>query len=169
MAEHDEPKTKRELMEILQDERQLFDDVVARLTDNQLLEPGIEGNRCVKDILAHITDWEQRMTLWIQESVAGLTPQRPAPGMNWDDLDRLNEQTYQENKERPLVEVLSASVNSYAQSLRVVHALSEEDLFDGRRFAWRSGDPLWHMVAANTFWHYKEHRQQIESWLEARA
>lgn len=169
MAEPDEPKSKRELMEVLQDERQLFDDLLASLSDAQLLEPGIEGNRCVKDILAHITDWERRMNLWIQESLAGLIPQRPAPGMTWDDLDRLNEQTYLENKERPLSEVMAASRRSYAQALQAVQGLSEEDLFDGRRFAWRNGDPLWHMVAANTWWHYKEHRQQIEAWLAARA
>jgi hypothetical protein len=169
MAEHDEPTSKRELMEVLQDERQLFDTLVARLSDTQMLEPGIEGNRCIKDILAHITDWEQRMILWIQESVAGLTPQRPAPGMTWNDLDRLNEQTYLENKEKPLVEVMPASRYSYTQALQAVQALSEADLFDGRRFAWRDGDPLWHMVAANTWWHYKEHREQIEAWLEARA
>ncbi len=169
MAEPDEPKSRRELMEVLRDERQLFDDLLASLSDAQLLEPGIEGNRCVKDILAHITDWEQRMNLWIQESLAGLIPQRPAPGMTWDDLDRLNEQTYLENKARPLGEVMTASRRSYAQSLQAVQGLSEEDLFDGRRFVWRNGDPLWHMVAANTWWHYKEHRQQIEVWLAARA
>ena len=52
-----------------------------------MLEPGIEGNRSVKDIVAHMTAWEQRMIQWLDESAAGLAPQRPAPGMTWDDLD----------------------------------------------------------------------------------
>ncbi|MFH2039921.1 MAG: ClbS/DfsB family four-helix bundle protein, partial [Chloroflexota bacterium] len=88
------------------------------------------------------------------------------PGMTWDDLDKLNEQTYLANKDRLLDEVLTASAESYSRVLDAIQNLSDEDLFDGSRFAWREGDPLWHMVAANTWWHYREHRQQVETWLK---
>jgi hypothetical protein len=47
-----------------------------------------------------------------------------------------------------------------------VNALSEAELTDPQHFAWREGDPLWHMVAANTWWHYKEHRETISAWLK---
>jgi hypothetical protein len=169
MAEHIEPTSKRELLEILQDEKGRLDEVIGQLTKDQLLEPGIESGRSVKDILAHITDWEQRMVRWIEESAAGLVPQRPAPGMTWNDLDRLNEQTYLQNKDKSLAEVLAASAISYDQALVAVQGLTDGELLDGSRYAWRNGDPMWHMVAANTWWHYKEHREQIETWLEERA
>jgi hypothetical protein len=169
MTERSEPESKRELLEILQDERRRLDALIGRLSEAELIAPGIEGNRSNKDLLAHITDWEQRMILWIDDSLAGRAPQRPAPGMTWDDLDRLNEQTYLENKEKALVEVMPASRNSYTQALQAIQELTNDDLFDGTRYAWRNGDPLWHMVAANTWWHYKEHREQIEVWLQARA
>jgi hypothetical protein len=54
---------------------------------------------------------------------------------------------------------------SYARAYSVVEALTEEDLIDPQRFAWRKGDPLWHMVAGNTWEHYQEHRESIENWL----
>lgn len=169
MTDPTEPKSRHELMEVLQAERELFDRQVAALTESQMLEPGIEGDRSVKDILAHVTDWEQRMILWLNESLADRVPQRPAPGMTWDDLDRLNEQTYLANRDTPLEEVLAMSVTSYEQALQAVHSLTDEDLFDKARFAWRKGDPMWHMVAANTWWHYKEHRGQLEAWLREQA
>jgi len=169
MIERTDPTSKHELLGILQAEKSRLEIIVGRLTEAQLLEPGIEDNRSVKDLLAHITAWEQRMINWLNESVAGLVPQRPAPGMTWDDLDRLNEQTFLENKDKALTEVMSASATSYAQALRRVQEMTDQDLFDGARFAWREGDPLWHMVAANTWWHYKEHREQIEAWLSDRA
>ena len=134
-----------------------------------MLEAGLEGNRSMKDVLAHITAWEQRMIQWLNESAAGRVPQGPAPGMTWDDLDALNEQTYLEDKDKTLAEVMSASVTSYTQSLKAVQETTDQDLFDGSRFAWRNGDPLWHMIAANTWWHYDEHREQIETWLKSRA
>lgn len=164
MPDRIEPKSKPEMVEMIELERRSLEAVIANLTEAQMLQPGIEGNRTVKDLVAHITDWEQRMIRWVNESFAGLVPQRPAPGMTWDDLDRLNEQIYLANKDKPLAEVMSASSSSYAQALEAIRGMTDVDLFDGARFAWRDGDPLWHMVAANTWWHYREHREQIEGW-----
>lgn len=164
MTEQIEPKSKQELLETIQVERCHLDNLIGTLTEAQLVEPDIDGDRCVKDIIVHITIWEQRMIQWINESYAGIAPQRPAPGMNWDDLDKINEQYYLEHKDDPLTEIMSESSTSYAQAFRVIEEMKEQDLFDGSRFAWRKGDPIWHMVAANTCWHYKEHRDQIEAW-----
>jgi hypothetical protein len=36
------------------------------------------------------------MVQWVGETLRGEVPETPAPGMTWDDLDRLNEQTYLE-------------------------------------------------------------------------
>ena len=72
-------------------------------------------------------------------------------------------------QDRSLAEILTMSATASTQADQAVHAMTEIDLFDGSRFAWRNGDPLWHMVAANTWWHYKEHREQIEAWRESSA
>jgi hypothetical protein len=165
MTKQPDPKNKQELLKTLVKERLQWEALIGTLSDEQYLEAGVDGRFSVKDLLAHMVDWEQRMIQWINESLAGSVPQRPAPGMTWDDLDRLNEMTYLENKDRALDDVLQASERSYSRSLELVQTLSDEDLFDSSRFAWREGDPLWHMVAANTWWHYREHRQQVEAWL----
>ena len=62
--------------------------------------------------------------------------------------------------------VLAGFQNSFQKTLKAVQALTEQDLIDPQRFEWREGDPLWHMVAANTWWHYKEHRETISRWLK---
>ena len=166
MTEETEPGTRQELLKLLVKERLHWEAVLGKLSADQYLEAGVDGRLNVKDLLAHIVDWEQRMIQWIDESLTGIVPQRPAQDMTWDDLDRLNEQTYLANKDRALDEVMSASKESYSRSLDLIQNLTDEDLFDGARFAWREGDPLWHMVAANTWWHYKEHREQVEAWLK---
>ncbi len=162
----DEQMTKEKIVENVQRERESLEKTLAQLSNEQMTRTGVESDWSVKDILAHITDWEQRMVRWIDESLRGEVPERPAPGMTWDDLDRLNEQTYLKNRDRPLDDVLSGFDSSYQQTLKTVKGLTEEDLIDPDRFAWREGDPLWHMVAANTWWHYKEHNQTIQAWLE---
>ena len=164
-----DPMTKAKIMDLIQSERESLEGVLAGLSEAQMTRPGGENNWSVKDILVHITDWERRMVGWIEESLSGEVPQRPAPGMTWDDLDRLNEQTYELNKDRALGDVLASFHRSYERAWQVVETMTEEDLVDPGRFAWRAGDPMWHMVAANTWEHYQEHREPIENWLKGQA
>jgi hypothetical protein len=168
VTEGTDPVSRLELMEVLQAEKEQFDALISRLTADQMLEPGIEGDRSVKDLIAHMTAWEGKMIQWLDESLAGQVPQRPAPGLTWDDLDQINQQIYLDNRDKALDEVMSESASTYARALKAIQGLTDPDLFDGSRFAWRKGDPIWHMVAANTWWHYQEHRDQIEAWLSGR-
>lgn len=161
------PISKREVKRLIQGERRELERVLDQLDEDQWVRPGLEGDRSAKDILAHITTWERRMLGWLDESDRGLVPERPAPGMTWDDLDRLNELTYAEHKDKPLVLILEEAEASHAQVLLAVGRMTDADLFDGAHFVWRRGDPMWHMVAANTWWHYLEHRHQLEAWLSA--
>jgi hypothetical protein len=62
--------------------------------------------------------------------------------------------------------VLTDYHSSHQAAFNTVAALTEQDLVDPQRFLWRNGDPMWHMVAANTWWHYKEHREAILMWLK---
>ena len=97
MPEQSEPSTKPEVLELIQGERRLLQEALGKLTESQMLTSGLDGERTVKDVLAHIAAWELLMVAWLEELYAGLTPQRPAPGMTWDDLDLLNERIYLEN------------------------------------------------------------------------
>jgi hypothetical protein len=87
----------------------------------------------------------------------------PAPGKTWDDLDQLNRQPYLENRDKPLTQVLAEFNLSFQEVLKVVENISEEDLIEAERFSWREGSPLWKMVAANTWWHYKIHNESIRN------
>lgn len=159
------PVTRQEVLDLIQQQRQALESLVQTLSEEQMVRKQLDNNRSVKDILAHIAAWERRMMQWIDESYRGEVPQRPAPGMLWDNLDGLNEQIYLQNKDRPLAEVMAEFDSSYRQALKAVVCMTEPDLFDGARFSWRNGDPMWNMVAANTWDHYREHREEIEKWL----
>lgn len=162
----EEQMSKSELLQRIQSERQRLEATLAQLSANQMTTPGVNDQWSIKDILAHITAWERRMVRWLEEAVRGEVPEMLPAGMTWDDLDEWNEQTYLDNRDRPLAEVLANFKSSYPQALKAVEAVSEEDLIDPHRFEWRAGKPLWEMVAANTFWHYKEHNKSIRIWLE---
>jgi len=164
-----EQMTKEHLIELTRSERGLLEHVLADIPDDQMAEPGVEGDWSIKDILVHIAVWERRMVRWLAETLRGEIPQQLPSGMTWDDLDQMNEQTYLENRDKPLAEVLSEFHRSYRAALKAVEAVPEADLLEPDRFAWRKGKPLWEMVAANMHRHCGEHRKSIWAWLEALA
>jgi hypothetical protein len=158
--------SKSRLMDLIRIEREALDEILVGLDETQLLKPSFAGNWSVKDILAHILAWEKRMVKWIEEAQRGETPKMLPTGMTWDDLDLWNEQTYLENRDIPLSNVLSDYRSHFTQVWKTVEGLSENELLDPDRFEWRDGKPLWQIISANTHWHYADHRQQIAAWIK---
>lgn len=157
--------TKAELLARIRTERKLLEAELADLDGDQMTKPGVEGCWSIKDLIAHISVWEQRMITWLKQTLRSEVPQQLPAGMTWDDLDRWNEQTYLEHRDRPLDEVLAESNRSYRQAVQAVETMPEKALIEPDYYVWRGGKPLWEMVAANTFWHYREHRETIRAWL----
>jgi hypothetical protein len=158
---------KQQMLDLINDAWTAFEDVWRPLDRERLELPGVERAWSVKDILAHITAWEKLMIQWLEESLRGETPQRPAPGEEWEDLDVFNEHLYQDNRGKSLEVVLKEYNAIHARAVEIVAGMQEDDLIDPERFAWRRGDPIWHLVAGNTWLHYSEHRETISKWIEA--
>jgi uncharacterized protein (TIGR03083 family) len=161
MSERIENITKSKLLIAIRAERKALEEVLAALTHDQMLQPSASGEWTVKDALAHISAWERRMLSWIGSHLRGEAPDVPLP---WD-VERMNAETYAQVKDRPLAEVLEEFHRSYREALTLAESLSEEQLQTAYTDTWPMG-PLWLGVAANTDWHYKEHRKDIEAWLK---
>ena len=158
--------SKTKVLELIHREHEALLAVLELLTEAQLVESGVENGWSVKDILAHITAWEQKMVQWIEASLSGDVSKLSVPyGMTDDDVNQLNQQFYLANQNKPLPAVQATFAASFQQSLKMVETLTEADLLNPDRFEWREGRPLWYLVAANTWEHYQEHRQSITNWL----
>jgi hypothetical protein len=162
----EENMSKEKLIQEISNERERFEKSLEAVPTQQMVMPGVMDDWTVKDFLAHITIWEQRMIAWLEQTMRDEVPEMLPPGLTWDDLDQWNEETYQKHRQRALDEVLTDFEMSYFQALGAVEKVSEDDLLDPDRYPWREGRPLWVMVAANTSWHYKEHEETIAAWLE---
>ncbi len=161
MSEQVERITKPELLAQIRVERKRLEGVIAALTPDQMLQPGASGEWTVKDVLAHISSWERRMLSWTGSRLRGEAPEVPLP---WD-VERMNAKTYAQVKDKPLADVLEEFRQSYRASLALVESLSEGQLQTTYTDTWPMG-PLWEGVAANMNWHYREHREAIQAWLE---
>ena len=163
-----EEMDKTQLIAEIQSEREELETTLGAFSQEQMTRPLLEGGWTLKDLLAHITVWEQRMVRWVEITLRDEVPEMLPEGLTWsdEDLNRWNQQTYLELRDKPLDDVLADFESSYRQALAVAQQATQEQLFDRDRYAWRGGRPLYIMVAANTSWHYKEHNAQLRSLSE---
>ena len=96
--------TKRELLEAIQKERAAFEAAWAGLTPEQMTAPGVMGEWSVKDILGHVAMWESRLV-----TILYSIEREVAPKMlhGQAEVDKVNAESFAEQRERPLDRVLA--------------------------------------------------------------
>lgn len=159
-----DPTTRAELLRDMQAGYATFEAVIAPLGETQMTTPGVNSDWSIKDIVAHIATWQARAARSLEFAARDEEPQHDVPVNNEEEMHAFNAATFAANRSRPLAQVLADFHASYRQLLVAVEALNEDALFDAKRFAWMEGDPLWKVVAGNTFGHYPEHITMIEEW-----
>jgi hypothetical protein len=126
----------------------------SKLTPTQMVWPGSIDDWSVKDILAHLVDWEQRFIGWYQAGLQGKVPEIPAPGMTWRDLAKLNQAGYERHKNETLEEVLGQFGKSYQECYTLIEPMTDRELFEPKVYEWTGKSPLLRWIAANTSEHY---------------
>ena len=87
-------ETKQELIESIRTTWIQLNNKISKLTPQQIVWPGSMDNWSVKDILAHLVDWEQTLIHWYKAGQRGEIPVTPAPGYSWRGLPKLNQEGY---------------------------------------------------------------------------
>jgi uncharacterized protein (TIGR03083 family) len=153
--------TKHELLEAIRKEREAFEIAFAGLTAEQMIAPGVMGEWSVKDILGHVAMWESRLVTILYSIERDVAPKMLHGPV---EADRVNAESYAEQRDRPLERILSDFHAVHGQLLKRLDSVKERDLTDPKRFTWMEGEPLEKLIASDTFEHYGEHRPAIEAW-----
>jgi uncharacterized protein (TIGR03083 family) len=144
---------KTDMLQRVRTSRDTFAEALAAVPPERMTEPGVNGDWTVKDVLAHITWWEQHL---LQRLRTGQEPLY-APG---DDprqvTDAANAAIYTEHREQPLEDVRAAFDTSYQELLSTLQALPPEDLAD---------DEFYDTIGSDTFSHYQQHTEMLRAWL----
>lgn len=160
---------KPELLTALRKSHEDFLQAIEGLTEEEMNEPGVNGDWSVKDILSHLTRWEAELVKLLWQTSQGITPSGLAISATSEEVDELNARWVQEDRERSLSQVLEDLHGVRKQTIRRVEALSEEDLTDAKRYAWLGEVPLWKWIAIESYEHEAEHLSQIQAWREKRG
>ena len=136
---------------------QRWDELLASvdgLSDEEMLEPGVVGDWSVKDILAHVTTWEEEALKHLPEIAAGKPQQRYKDV--YGGLNAFNALKFAENRERSLDEVRRRLTNVHARLLDYLETVPDELLHSRERFRTR--------LRWDTYSHYPLHAEHVSAW-----
>ena len=130
------PINKQQLLDEAQKKYEALERQFASLTPEEMVRPEVIGTWSIKDILAHLLEWQRMLMDWYEAELRGETPAVPAEGYNWSQLPALNQAIYERRRDTALDDVRSQLDASHKHMLEVVASLSEEELFTPGRYAW---------------------------------
>ena len=158
------PMTGPRLASILRAERSRWNELLAQVGMQRMDVPGVEGEWSVKQIVAHLTWYEQAIVEGAQQAlITGTFKRRRPEGMGLDDM---NAQIAAQSQSRPASEVLAEADAVFGQLLAAIEACPQDMLNDPRRLGLPEDMVPWMGVANNSYAHYRQHEPAIRAWLE---
>lgn len=150
---------RQQVLEKLEKAWSGLQEAYAGLSEKQMIEPGTLGEWSVKDILAHVTTWEQealKYMPWILEE-----RQPPRYVDQYGGLNAFNHQMAELKRSLPLAQVLRQMEESHQQVVDFVRQAPEEQFATDTRFRRR--------LRLDTYSHYAEHARAIREWRARQA
>lgn len=133
-----------------------FEASYAGLTPAQLRTPGVTGQWSVRDIIAHVTWWEEEALKHLPGIRKG--ERTPRYSVVYGGIDAFNAMMTEQRRGLSLAEVLHQHDEVHAKLIRYVRR-SPNELFA------REG-PFRHRLRADTYGHYPIHARAIRAWRE---
>ena len=162
------PTTKAQLLAESESERQALEALLQDLSEAQMTRRGVVGPWSIKDVLAHLAEWEQMVLGWLKTSQRGAIPDVPARSYKWSELPGLNEHIRAKHAAKSLRQVRAWSARSYRQVMTAIDAIPEKKLFTPGLYPWMNKNTLASYFTCCTSSHYRWARQQIRKGLKSK-
>ena len=111
-------------------------------------------NKNFRDVLMHLYEWHAMLERWYREGMDGDTPEMPAPGFKWRQLDKLNNQIRDNYDHIKLTQAIKKVTLSHNRVLKLIEHHTDEQIFTKQYYKWTKTSNLYSYFAANTSSHY---------------
>lgn len=136
-----------------------FKESYAGLTDAQILEHGVTGEWSVRDIIAHVTTWEEEALKHLPLIIAGGRPPRYSTA--YGGIDAFNALTTEQKRSLSLSEVRRQQEDIHCQLVAFIRSAPEDQFRQETRARRR--------LRLDTYGHYPLHTAAIREWRERHA
>lgn len=159
------PMSKAKIIESMKTERKRLYGYFPKFTPEEIEEPGVVGEWSVKDLLAHLTAWEQLFLGWYEDEMQGKEVELPAPGFTWAQMDELNQQIFEEHHGKSFEMIKEEGADSFEKILKTVEGMDEEVLNEPGYYPWTGKYALSYLLRECTDIHYKWTWQLVSKWM----
>jgi len=147
---------RRRLLERLDEAWMAFKASYAGLSEADLLEPGVTGDWSVRDIIAHVTTWDEEALTHLPSILDGGKP--PRYSVTYGGIDAFNALMTKRKESLPLAEVLRQLDDTHRRLVEVIDRAPADQLTRETRFRRR--------LRLDTYGHYPNHAGAICRWRE---
>lgn len=147
---------KEQLLDKLEQAWDAFTRAYAGLTPEQMTRPGVTEEWSVKDIISHVTIWEQEALKYLPQILEGKRP--PRYSVLYGGIDAFNAQFVGQRRDHPLEAVLREFDETHRRLVEYVRSAPEEQFATDTRFRRR--------LRLDTYSHYPHHTRAILDWRE---
>jgi hypothetical protein len=150
---------KSQLLKRLDNAWAAFNASYAGLSDAELLEPGVTGTWSVRDIIVHVTWWEEEALTHLPVILAGGKPARYS--VRYGGIDAFNAQMTEQKRDLSLSEVLQQRDDTHRRLIDFIQNAPEDQVVRETRFRRR--------LRLDTYSHYPQHTEAISKWRAQRS
>ena len=160
---------KQHILAGLREQIDLWEKLLAGLSEAQMLTPLTPSHWLIKDVIAHLYVWQKRSIARVEAAVNHHEPNFPHWLENVDPdteevTDQVNAWIYETYRNQPWSQLHQDWRAGYEQLIQLADQISERDLLDSGHYPWLQGYPLiWILIA--TYDHHQEHYDNLNSWL----
>jgi hypothetical protein len=151
--------TRDRLLRSLDAAWEAFTSSYAGLSRKDLLQPGVIRDWSVRDIIVHVTTWEEEAVKHLPGILAGRRP--PRYSVTYGGIDAFNALMTEKKKGLSLAEVFRQQAAAHRRVVRLIERTPDDQLAGGSR--WRR------RLRLDTYGHYPGHTEAIRRWRRQRG
>ena len=145
---------RRQLLRRLDTAWGAFEASYAGLSDAQLMKPGVTGDWSVRDILAHVSTWEEEALTHLPLILEGGTP--PRYSVRYGGIDAFNARMTEQKASLSLAAVRRQLDETHRRLIDFARRTPEDQLSRETRFRRR--------LRLDAYGHYPLHAEAIRRW-----
>lgn len=147
------------LLNRLDEAWQTLNEAYSGLSDSTMTEAGVTGTWSIKDIIAHVTSWEEESLKHLPLILAG--ERTPRYSVMYGGIDAFNARTTERNRKLSLYEVLQKRDDIHRRLIAFLQNVPEDQFVRETRFRRR--------LRLDSYDHYTKHAKAIRTWRERRS
>jgi hypothetical protein len=151
--------TRRQLLTRIDEAWTKLQASYAGLTPDELLEPGVTGSWSVRDILAHVTTWEEEALRYLPLIATGGTP--PRYSTTYGGIDAFNARMTEAKRHLSLAAVLHQLEDVHRRLVELTQTAPDALITSETRFR--------HRLRLDAYSHYPIHAEAIRKWRAQRC